>query len=188
MGEPTSPQPVKLFTGVLCPHETILDDVRQQLEERFGEIDYVSDSFSFNLTDYYEPEMGPNIVRWFWSFRELIDPGILPAVKLFTNEVEKKFADGKSNRRVNLDPGYLDYYKMILASVKDRAQKIYLSQGIYADPTLYYLKGRWYPYDWSLPDFKPATYHPIFMKMRLLYRHNLRKLIQDSGQGNEFCS
>jgi len=174
MGKPDNPQPVKLFTGVLCPDEKIFNDVKNILEARFGSIDYASDLFPFDLTDYYEPEMGHNIQRCFWSFQELIDPGILPEIKLFTNEVEKKFSDADQRRRINLDPGYLDFYKMVLASVKDRAQKIYLSGGIYADPTLYYLKGHWYPYDWSLPDFKTQVYYPIFMKMRLLYRDNLR--------------
>jgi hypothetical protein len=63
---------------------------------------------------------------------------------------------------------------MVLASVKERAQKIYMDKGIYADPTLYYLKGQWHAYDWSLPDFRPDTYHDVFLEIRRLYRNNMR--------------
>ncbi|HPQ39204.1 MAG TPA: DUF4416 family protein [bacterium] len=176
MGHPVQPQPVKLFTGVLCADPGIVDDVRHRLEKAWGAVDYTSPDFSFDLTNYYAPEMGTGIRRWFWSFHRLIDPGRLPDVKWFSNAVETAFSDARGRRRINLDPGYLDFYKMVLASVKDRAQKIYLSRGIYADPTLYYLKGRWYPYDWSLPDFKKGIYNAVFQEIRGLYRRDMREV------------
>jgi len=183
MAEPEKPIPVKLFTGVLCPDPKALQPVKSVLMERFGPIDFESDRFPFDLTRYYEGEMGPGIGRWFWSFDRLIDPATLPEIKLFTNTVELDFSkDG--GRVVNLDPGYLDYHKVILASVKDRAQKIYLSQGIYADPTLFFLKGRFYSYEWSLPDFRTATYHPVFLKIRNRYKEKLRT----SGAGTRKSS
>lgn len=174
MGNTVKPQPVKLFTGVLCSDASVVSDVRNVLIDRFGPIDFESMRFDFDLTNYYEPEMGSGIKRWFWSFQPLVDPSILPEVKHFTNELELKNAKDHRNRCINLDPGYLDFYKMVLASVKDRAQKIYLGQGIYADPTLYYLKGIWHPYDWSLPDFKQGMYNDVFNEIRLIYRANMR--------------
>ena len=179
MGDPVRPQVVKLFTGVLCGKPELLADIRQLMEQEFGAVDYVSPSFPFDLTNYYESEMGKGIERYFWSFERLIDPARLPDIKLLSNEIEDRFADTLGNRPVNLDPGYLDFYKMVLASVKERAQKIYLGKGIYADPTLHYLKGKWYAYDWSLPDFRPDTYHQVFSEIRELYRLGLRNLKPD---------
>jgi hypothetical protein len=173
MGKPMPVTPVKLFTGILCADDALLEGARRTLENRFGPVDYVSSRFLFDLTNYYENEMGASIGRWFWSFERLIDPGILPQVKLFTNDTESEFA-GDGKRKINLDPGYLDFHKVILASVKERAQKIYLGSGIYADPTLYYLKGRFHCYDWSLPDFKTDLYYPVFEELRKLYRTALR--------------
>lgn len=179
MATPVQPQPVKWFTGVLCSDAHVIDVVRDRLENRWGAVDYTSPEFPFDLTRYYEAEMGPGIRRWFWSFQRLIDPGRLPEIKWFTNDLEAEFSDAGGHRRINLDPGYLDFYKMVLASVKDRAQKIYLSRGIYADPTLYYLKGRWYAYDWSLPDFKSGMYNDIFHAIRSIYRRDMREISID---------
>jgi len=106
----------------------------------------------------------------------LIDPGRLPEIKWFTNALERDFAIDRGGRCINLDPGYLDFYKMVLASVKERAQKIYLSRGIYADPTLYYLKGRWHAHEWSLPDFKQGRYTAVFQTMRALYKEAMREV------------
>jgi len=80
---------------------------------------------------------------------------------LISNKVEQDFSEN-GKRLVNIDPGYLDFHKVVLASDKERGQKIYLGNGIYADPTLYYSKGRFHPYDWSLPDFKEETYYPEY--------------------------
>ncbi len=174
MGIPVSPVPVKLFTGVLYSDTETLDNARRILESRFGKIDTVSPPFDFDLTNYYEKEMGPKLIRLFWSFERLIDPSELPDVKVFTNSVEMSFSEA-GNRKINLDPGYMDFHKVVLASVKERAQKIYLGKGIYADPTLYYLKGAFHPYDWSLPDFKDTTYYAVFREMRNRYRETLRR-------------
>ncbi len=175
MGKSVPPIPVKLLTGVLCTDEAICRMAQMILEAEFGPVDYISSRFQFDLTNYYEREMGNGLGRWFWSFQKLIDPGRLPEIKLFTNAVEMQLAE-ESNRRINLDPGYLDFHKLILASVKERAQKIYLSHGIYADPTLFFLKGRFYFYDWSLPDFKTDAYLGVFAEIREIYRQNLRSI------------
>ncbi|MBN1297113.1 DUF4416 family protein [bacterium] len=177
MGRPRLPQPVKFFTGLLYGSaQDVLDRVREQLVDALGPIDYASPEYLFSLTDYYAAEMGNSIRRCFWSFERVMDPGCLPEIKIVTNRVEGVFADSEGRRPVNLDPGYLDFYKMVLASVKERAQKIYLSRGIYADPTLFYLKGRWHPYEWSLPDFKTAVYDEVFQRIRQIYRDNMRSL------------
>jgi hypothetical protein len=174
MGKPVIPAPVKLFTGVLVSDESLLPNVRRILEREFGTFDYGSRDFPFDATDYYQKEMGPVIRRFFWSFERLIDPGCLPRVKLFTNRLEEQFSQKGNQRRVNLDPGYIDFYKLVLASVKERGQKIYLSQGIYADPVLYYLKGCWYAYEWALPDFRTPVYYSVFQEIRDIYRKQMR--------------
>jgi len=73
-------------------------------------------------------------------------------------------------RKVNLDPGYLDYDKFVLASAKYNGQKIYLDCGIWADLTLHYEKGKFDPYPWSFPDFKSRMYDGAFLEMRRLYK------------------
>ena len=174
MAEPKGPQPVKLLVGILCGAQEDVDWAKGRLEEEFGPIDYASPVFAFQLTDYYEEEMGPNLKRAFFSFLHLIDPGELASIKLTTNRLEQERTEG-GRRRVNLDPGYMDFYKIVLASGKPSGQKIYLGQGIYADLALYYDRG-WKPYDWGFPDFRRGVYNQIFTHVRGIYKRQCREL------------
>jgi len=69
----------------------------------------------------------------------------------------------------------MDVCKVILASAKYNGQKIYLTDGIYADPTLHYEKGHFHPYPWSFPDFKTGQYERTFTRIRELYKAGRRK-------------
>ncbi|MDZ7372650.1 MAG: DUF4416 family protein [candidate division KSB1 bacterium] len=167
--EPQPAKPVKLFIGVLFSDAVKLEEARSCCEEAFGPIDWTSPDFPFDVTTYYCAEMGEPITRRFWSFARLVQPDELPGIKLTTNRIEAELAvEGK--RKVNLDPGYLDYDKVVLASAKYNGQKIYLRDGIYADLTLHYEKGHFYPYPWSFPDFKSGRYERTFLRIRELYK------------------
>ncbi|MDH7500175.1 MAG: DUF4416 family protein [candidate division NC10 bacterium] len=179
MAELKEPRPVKLFAGILYREETDLALVRSRLEKEFGPIDYTSDSFPFQVTSYYEREMGTDLKRVFLSFAHLINPGELASIKVRTNRLEEDFSQ-EGNRRVNLDPGYLDFFKIVLASGKPTGQKIYLNQGVYADLTLYYDKG-WKPYNWGFPDFRAGTYDQVFTTIRNLYKRQCREQSASPG-------
>jgi len=145
----------------------------RKLAAEFGEIDYASKKFLFDFTDYYVAEMGSPVYRQFYSFERLISPGELAAVKLATNAIEQDLA-AAGKRRVNLDPGYLDTDKFVLASAKYNGHKIYLSHGIWADMTLHYEKGKFTAYAWSFPDFRAGVYNDVFMRVRAIYKKQLR--------------
>ena len=169
-----APRPVKLFAGVIFARGELLNAFESEIERRLGPIESRSTLYDFDVTDYYEDEMGPGLKRVFYSFRQLIDPGKIVEVKLGANEIEEAFRrDGK--RTVNIDPGYMDFYKIVLVSGKFMGQKIYLGKGVYADPTLYYDKG-WKPYDWGFPDFKVGTYDDFFSGVRRAYKEAVREL------------
>jgi hypothetical protein len=104
VGEVRPPQPVKLFIATLYEDPKVLVHLLPRLTERLGDIEWQSDPIPFTYTDYYR-DIGERLLRVFLVFRELVDPGILPEVKLFTNELEKSTADATHPRRINLDPG-----------------------------------------------------------------------------------
>lgn len=81
---------VLLFTGVLTTRG-FPESLRKALDEEFGPIDIVSPSIPFSFTDYYVPEMGEGIERFFISFRNLVSPDSLKDAKLFTNRLEKEW-------------------------------------------------------------------------------------------------
>lgn len=174
MGVPGRPQPVGLVMGVIYGTGAALAQLEARLAEEFGEIDARSDVFDFDVTEYYQGEMGPGLKRRFYGFKNLIDPGDIVDIKLAAIKIEEDMSrEGK--RSVNLDPGYMDFNKVILVSAKFLAQKIYLTKGVYADPTIYYDKG-WKVYDWAFPDFRSGRYNDFFSDVRKSYKTKLRNM------------
>jgi len=172
--EPAAPTPVKLICGVLYSDEARSGRALELLAERYGRVDYRSPLFPFTITEYYTTEMGAPIWRFFCAFEPLIDPGRLARIKIDCNALERELAaDGR--RCVNLDPGYMDYDKVVLASAKYKPHKIYLDLGIYADATLHYEKGRYHPAPCAFPDFKSGEYGETFLAIRARYKGQLRK-------------
>lgn len=133
--KPVLCDPVKLFFGALYSDSEKLEQTLNKIEKDFGPIDFRSQDFNFSMTDYYVPEMGAPIYRLFVSNENLISPQEIAKIKLLSNDIEDEFAES-GKRKVNLDPGYLDYDKVVLASAKYNGDKIYLERGIWADLTL----------------------------------------------------
>jgi hypothetical protein len=171
---PTKPDPVKLIIGLLYSDEILMQKALEILSKRYGKIDYTSDVFEFTITDYYVSEMGNPIFRCFVSFSRLIYPNEIADVKIKTNKIEKKLSDN-GKRKVNLDPGYMDYDKVVLASAKYNGQKIYLDFGIWADLVLHYENSGFDPYPWSFPDFKQGMYNDVFLQIRQMYKLQRKK-------------
>jgi hypothetical protein len=67
---------------------------------------------------------------------------------------------------MNLDPGYIAPSKLVLASTKDYSHRIHLSDGIYAEVTLLYSRGRWKELEWTYPDYRTVAYHDFFTRVR----------------------
>ena len=176
MGTIIEQSPVKAIIGVLTAETSILPNVYHQLTDHFGNIDYTSDLLAFTSTNYYEDEMGKDIHRQFISFEKLIDAGTLAGNKVITNKIEQSYLRiGATKRRVNLDVGYICLAKLVLASTKDHAHRIYLSDGIYAEITLRYYHKTFQPWEWTYPDYRLPTYINIFNHIRTIYREQLNK-------------
>jgi uncharacterized protein DUF4416 len=86
------------------------------------------------------------------------------------------FAGRGRQRRINLDPGYIDLAKLVLATTKDQQHRLYLGQGIYAEVTLRFTGGRFVPWDWTYPDYRTAEYLAFFDAVRQRYRQQLLAL------------
>ena len=119
------PPRVKLFIAVLARPDVDKDYVCTLLSEVFGSTDYQGSSRPFDVTSYYEEEMGTNLSRYILAFRGPHYADVLVGAKLGCIELEKGSAiDGR--RTINLDVGYLDHSKIVLASTKEAGQKLYL--------------------------------------------------------------
>jgi hypothetical protein len=177
MGTPTPPQPVKLLIALLSADAELFTVAIAPLQRRYGLIDLKSEVFPWRTTNYYREEMGDALLRQFVSFAELISPEDLVRIKLETNALESTLADTtapQSPRRVNLDPGYLDAAKLVLASTKNQAHRLYLSQGIYAEVTLLYHHKAFHPFIYTYEDYRWPETHAFLQQVRKRYLEQLR--------------
>jgi hypothetical protein len=180
MWEIQTPRPVKLIVGILAADTRCLDAARADILETFGQADLLSQAWPFDMTEYYKDQAGADILRQFVSIEQLLDPGQLADIKHKTNQMEKNLA-GRLNtsfpRPVNFDPGYIEPSKLVLASTKNFAHRVYVGSGIWAEVTLTYNKGLWQVYPYTFPDFKSGRYNAFLSQVR-------DKLVQQLRHGN----
>jgi hypothetical protein len=169
MWELHDPRPVKLIIGILAANEVALAAAVKAISKSFGVIDLTSDVWPFTQTDYYKDELGPNALRQFVSLEKLIDPGKLAKIKHTTNKLEQKLAHSLKlplPRPVNLDPGFIEPSKLILASTKNFSHRIYIGNKMYAEVTLMYEKGSWRHFEFTFPDYRQSCYQDFLSKVR----------------------
>ena len=74
---------------------------------------------------------------------------------------------------MNLDPGYVTVSKLVLASAKDFAHRIYLADGIYSEVTLTYVHGVWRSHPYTFPDYASGRYDGFLTAARESLRRRL---------------
>ncbi len=166
---PTPPENALLLVGALFSKEDIYINALQLLEDCFGEMLMESPAIQWDFSEHYKEELGEPIFRRFIFFRELVEQDRLAAAKLKACEIENSLSvNGK--RTINLDPGYLTFAKLVLASTKDYSHRIYLTDGIFAEVTLSYSKDkdRYVPFPHTYRDYYDDRYLRLFSIARAL--------------------
>ena len=133
MSELLEPVKANLTISVMFRDEALLAETRDILEKKYGETDAISKVYDFSsISPYYDPEMGSDIKKIVFSFKEPVPRDLLKDVKLFCVELEKKYSEN-GNRLVNLDPGLVTLENFILATGKNYSHRIYLGSGVFAE-------------------------------------------------------
>lgn len=159
-----------LFFGILY-HEDIEERVKRRLSEKFGNIVLESAVIPFDFSAYYDKEMGEGLLREWVLFDTPIKQEKIANIKNTTRVIEREFSiDG--NRRINIDPGYITLSKVVLATTKDCAHRIYLKDDIFAEVTLMFYKGKWQAQQWTYPDYRSDAAMEFFERCRkvMLYK------------------
>ncbi|MFQ5693587.1 MAG: DUF4416 family protein [Nitrospinota bacterium] len=168
MGEFRPPESAKRFVGCIHPEGEDPSAVLERLAARFGPVEDASEAVPFTATDYYAQEMGAPLVRRFYAFGPLAPADALVDAKHFTQRLERDFSqDGR--RRFNLDPGLLFAEKVVMATTKNYAHRIYLGGGVYADLAYIFRDGAYRPLPWTYPDLWTPGRIGFFQGLRAAY-------------------
>jgi hypothetical protein len=170
----------KRVMAVLAPRPEWDERLCDALESAFGAIDYRGAFTAFEGAAYYAPEMGAPLSRGWLSFRGLADPAGLADWKHAARALEDAQRCGPEGARPggrvwNLDVGYLDTDKLVLASFKQGPFKLYLGRGVWADAILGYSRGLFSPLPGAFPDFRDGRYDKSLGIIRDKLKADLRR-------------
>lgn len=165
-----------LFSGILFADHDYQERAIDALVSKFGPPRLVTPPVPWH-SEHYSLELGAPIMRQFVFFRNLVPQDALEGIKNLTRSIESVLSVG-GMRRVNLDPGLLAPARVVLATTKDYAHRIYLGNGIYAEATLIYRGGRFIPGEFAYSDYTGEEVLRMFARMRA-------ELMQDLSNGCE---
>jgi hypothetical protein len=179
MAEPSNPPQVKLICGMISARGELFAQTVSALVGQFGPVDITSEVVDFDFTSYYDQEMGHPLYRQFVAFDQLVCPDILAPAKLTTNAIEARFRQtcppGLPPRPVNLDVGYIESGKLVLASMKNFSHRIYLGRSVFAEVTLMYHRAGWDALPWTFPDYASGRYSPFLNSARAKMREQIEQ-------------
>lgn len=173
MGTIKIPQAVQYFASIIFKEKNHLVDAKDNILQLVGNIQEETTTMPFSKTDYYEREMGSDLIRIFVLFETLMQRDVLSDIKIITNDIETLLAKNDA-RTVNIDPGYMSLENIVLATPKGYAHRIYIGKGIYGDLTLIYNTGTYRPLEWTYPDYGGDDIIALFNRWRGFLKAKLK--------------
>ncbi len=175
MSTPAMPLAVKPVASLILARKDLAAPVLRRLTAYYGPVDLAGPLWPFTATEYYAREMGGELWRCLAAFLHLAGPAHLADGKIFTNAVEQRFSMG-GRRLVNIDPGYVAKERLVLATGKNYAHRLYLGRGIYGDLTLLAGAGGFQTLSWSYPDYAAGPLPELLFAVRRKYLWQLKQL------------
>ena len=163
----SSPQPMKkskLIITIIYPEKNKPTHLMIELKGLYGDFT-ASKEINFNYTKFYEKEFGKNLKKIYLAFDKDFDLEQLPKIKLQSYLIENKYSED-DKRSYNIDPGYITKNSFVLASFKERAHRLNLTDKVYADLQLVYENKKWKSFNWTFPDVKEQIIQVFLEKIR----------------------
>lgn len=177
MGIPTAAPAVKRIAGLLGASIELLHEAQRVLGDAVAPVAWATEPARWTVSRYYEPEIGPETWRQYVALDGVMPPEDLIDLKLTTNALEARWSNA-AGRPVNIDPGYVDLSRLVLASTKDAAHRVYLGRGIYAEVTLRFVSGQFEALAHTYADYAAADVRVFFTRVREGYRLELAAMRQ----------
>ena len=150
--------PAKFFFALAGGREEYLPEVEKRLISPVGALEFRSELYRFSdFSNYYDGEIGCPVWKYLFCVRELLSPEELAGIKLRAESLQEEYLaerGGRLCRNVNIDPGYVNGWQVVLSSVKNFTHRIYLGKGVYAETTLLFQKGGFQELPWTYADYQ----------------------------------
>ena len=169
MSDLKKPHRVKLFFSLLYQDISVCEPWLDLFYQKWGRADIMYHQIPFLHTSYYEEEFGKTLERSILSFSNHIERDQLIEAKLWGVQIENQLANDRGNRTLNIDPGYVTDYQVVLATGKNYSHRIYLDRGVFADLTMVYREGKYQALPWTYPDYIQEPLQGIFTEIRKAY-------------------
>jgi len=175
MGKTHIPSMVLPIGAIMHLPDVDLNKLTKSLEKYFQGSIFLSPSFRVQeFTDYYDEEMGPEIIKHFYYIRTLSEVEGSEQWKIWSDSLETKFSEESGHPRpVNIDPGYLTQSKLALFSTKGFAHRIYIRDNIYAEVTMQYRHGKFHTHPWTYKDYQAPEAIRFWAEAREILRQLL---------------
>ncbi len=162
------------FIGIITSDVKIIELVLDSLRSMVGAPRDSYGNVPFDQTDYYRDEMGSNLTRDWYSFKQFLGQDELVRFKILAMEIERQFLNEKGGRKINIDPGLVTLNSVLLTTHKNSGHRIYLGEGIFAEITLIYKNKAFQPLEWTYPDYRIEGVRRYFGELRRQFKDEIR--------------
>ena len=163
-------EPAAFLCAVMARGADAVDTAVAQLALQFGAVQARSRTWAFDMSAYYEAEMGPGLAKGLVWLGDPIDPERLAGRKrqmlTFEGERAVEGPGGELRRTVNVDPGLLSEEGLVLATSKARGHRVAIAAGLWAEVTLLFEGGEYRPLPWTYPDYRGPEVREFLVEVR----------------------
>jgi len=136
------------------------------LADEFGALRGRTEAYDFDMTSYYEAEMGSGLCKALAWFGPLVEPAELVQRKQATIAFERARSGADQRRTVNVDPGLLSVDSLVLATTKASGHRICMAPGLWAEVTLRFEKGAYRRQPWTYLDYQREDVGAFLLSVR----------------------
>lgn len=161
----TADEPAAFVCAIMAAEADAMGEIVQALACEFGDVRLQGPSFAFDMTNYYQAEMGPDLIKTLVYLGPSVAPAQLAARKATTMAMERSRAR-QGRRTVNIDPGLVSPNSLVLATTKASGHRICIAPGLWAEVTLLFEKGQYRALPWTYRDYQRQDVGQFLLQVR----------------------
>ncbi len=169
MARIVKPPKARLITAVVHSSIDACAHALDLLEKQFGRIICETTDLPLHHPEIYREEMGDRLAKRFFAFDRLVERDQLPSIKATVHKLEKQLGDQVNEytfRTVNIDPGLLTSDNLVMAAHREFNHRVYLANGVFAELTLVWSRGRFVRLPWTDEDYCCGEAEEFFGRVR----------------------